>query len=193
MNVPIGDDRYFMQGVDNLLLSEIPVYSDDEYELRWPLIQLSYPQLFSINMLGEMDTFLTSMPQQFEVEIEEAIDLACFYYCDWDSVVAITDEFLNEAIIEEARVGLIRNLGCAVTAETALQDSMAMLTTALQTFLNSIIGVLSRTGAPAIQDYGCIYRLDHIDDFGNVYFRMMNPSQIFYYLESEDCQSGKFR
>lgn len=185
------EDRYFMRGIDHSLLEEVSTYTEYEYEFRYPLIQMSMPQLFSINMLDELNKFMTSVPPHFDVEVEEVIDQACYYYCDWDSVVAVTDEFLNTAIIEEVRVALVQNYESTVRADNVLQDSIAILSSALQTLIAAVIGVLARIGAPAITDYGCCYRLHRIDNSGNVYFNLMNPSQIFQYLENDICQLGK--
>lgn len=184
MGAFMSEGRYFLMGVDPLTLEDVAVYTEDEYEFRWPLIRMSYPEMFSINLFDAMNEFLTSSPQQFDIEIEEAIDLACFYYCDWDSVKAITDDFLNAAVIEEARVSLIRTYGSSDRADSVLQDSIAVMTSALQAFISTVISVLGRVGAPAIVDYGSCYRLDRISDSGDVYFKMRNPCQVFYYLEN---------
>ena len=68
---------------------------------------------------------------------------------------------------------------------------MMVLSGALTTFIGIIIGMLTRARIPAITEYGCCYRLENIDDFGNVFFRLRNPSQVFADLNGGICNAGQ--
>lgn len=193
MYVAIEDDRYHLQGVDHLKMSNAKVYTDEEYALYYGMLRTSYPDMFSINLFKQMNELLSTVDLAFDIQLEEVIDFACYYYCDWESVVAITDEFISAQCIQDLHSSLLKGLEDPVKASVALAEFVGILNSALQKFITDIISVLSRTSAPAIIDYGCCYRLDGIDDHGNVFFKLQTPDQVYEYLDSEACQNGSYK
>lgn len=186
MYIPVSDDRYFTSGTDNNLLQEIPLYEPEQYEEIYAKLSTIMPEMFSINLKEEIMEFTTTAPIQFEIAVDHVIDLACYYYCDWDSVVAVTDEFLHAEIKNKVMRSLTLAHYDTASADAMMQDLIVMLSEALQKFINAIIGVLSRTSAPAIMEYGCCYRLNNIDHFGNVFFILKNPTQVYSELEGDE-------
>lgn len=186
MFIPVTDNRYFTLGVDNLLLEQVSVYTADEYELAYPLISSSMPNIFSANLRDEIELFVTSAPPAFKVPIDDLISLSCYYYNDWESVNAVTDDVIKAEAVENLRKSLLRASYDSVTADEMLQEQIAMLTEALQRFIGVIVGVLSRAGVPAIMDYGSCYRLSNLDNIGNVYFTIRTPSSVYVELDGEE-------
>lgn len=185
---PVMDDRYFTLGTDNNILQNVLLYEATQYEQAYPGLCFSKPEMFSINLQDEIAHFITKAPPMFEVNVDCVIELACYYYCDWDSVVAVTDEFIHADVLNKVRTNLISAQYDLAHAEELLQDHIVMLSEALQRFIGVIIGVLSRMGAPAIMDYGSCYRLENITDNGDVYFRLRNPTQVYAELEGEEVE-----
>lgn len=183
---PVQDDRYFTAGTDNVILQNIPLYDAEQYEQIYPFLFAVKPEIFSINLRQELGQFIASAPPMFGVNADCVIELACYYYCDWDSVVAVTDEFIQADVINKVRDSLIAAHYDVAYAENMLQEYISVLSQALTQFIGVVIGVLSRMGAPAIMDYGCCYRLEQIDDNGNVYFRLRNPTVVYAELEGEE-------
>lgn len=190
MNVPIGDDRFFLMGVDRDILHRTDHYLADEYERAFPLIETTYPRAFSINLRDDIVAFLTSAPPAFKVTVDEVIDLACFYYSDWDSIVAVADEFIQAQTIEDIRQSLRLAGLCTMAVEQQTQTLVIMLSDALKRFLGVIIGMLSRTNAPMIADYGCCYRVGAMFDDGTVLFQLSNPSVVYAYIEDNEPRPG---
>lgn len=188
MPMRITDDRYFTAGTDNAILNEVQLYEPEMYEQSYPFIESTMPAKFSVNLYDEIIEFTTKAPPQFEIVIEEVIDLACYYYCDWDSVVAVTDEFLHIEALERARRSLTLANYDVKAAEEILQDMIVMLSDALKRVIGIIVGVLSRANAPAVVDYGSCYRLTGIDPYGNAYFELKNPSVVFATLEGDELR-----
>lgn len=186
MYVHIGDDRYFTSGTDNVILQEIELYDSDQYEREYPRISSTMPEIFCVNLQDEILRFMTTASPQFEIDIEDVIDLACYYYCDWDAVVAVTDEFVNDYVLDKVRKSLVLAQYDVKTAEDMLQDLIVMLGEALKHFIGIIIGVLSRAGVPAIMDYGSCYRMKYIDNFNNIFFQLRNPPQVYDEISGED-------
>lgn len=183
--VPFGDNRYFTAGADNALMQNTELYEVDNYDLMFGMIAQSYPNTICINLREEMDQFLASAPPVFDIKIEEIIELACFYYCDWDSVVAVTDEFLQAQTIEDLRQELAKHIADENALQERVNDTIAVLSQALQRFIGVVIGVLTRANAPAIVDYGCCYRLESIWDNGTVFFQLCNPARVRANLEDD--------
>lgn len=186
MAFPITDNRYFTLGVDNELSKIIDVYDPETYEREYPRISTQFPDMFSLNLKSEMEVLVTSSPQQFEVTAERAIELACYYYSDWDTMIVVIDEFIHTEIFHKAEKDTIALRHIDAEAAARLEEAMIMLSEALTTFIGVIIGLLTRARIPAISEYGCCYRLENIDDYGNVYFRLCNPSQVYIELEGRD-------
>lgn len=187
MYVTINDDRLHTLGVDNNLLTSVPFYEDCEYEQMYPLLSVTLPEMFSVNLRDAIGQFLSQVNPAFGVTVHEIIDLACYYYSDWDSVVAVTDEFLHVGAIGEMRKHMNAALYDTIAGEIEMQRQIDMLSDAVKQFIGIIIGVLSRNNVPAIMDYGSCYKLTHIDDFGNVYFKMSVPSAV---LDAVDNACG---
>lgn len=186
MIIPNGDDRYFTMGVDQGLFDFIPIYTCDEYELHHPRLVERMPFQFCITLREEIIRFVTSVPPMLPVEVPDVIDLACFYYCDWESVVAVTDEFVSSRDLEGLREGLRLARADPRRIDEQIQEQLIMLTAALQKLIGAIIGVLQRALCPAVMDYGCVYRLADLRDDGLVVFQLANPTQVFGALEGAE-------
>jgi hypothetical protein len=185
MMIPIRDKRYFMGGVNSLILQATRVLTAEEYERIFPQIESSYPTLMSINMRDAMETFITNAPPSFNVTVDDVFDCSCFFYSDWDSIVAVTDEFIQAQGVEDVRRWLLQVDPDPEVAEARLQDLILMLDAALKNLISTIIGVLSRANAPAIIDYGCCYRLNSIRNDGTVVFQLSNPSVVYQDIEDD--------
>jgi hypothetical protein len=186
MIVPNGDDRYFTMGVDQGLFDFIPIYAVEEYDEHYPRILQRMPERFSITLREEIVRFVTSVPPSLHVEVADVIDLACYYYCDWESVVAVTDEFLSSRDLESLRQDLRVALSDPKRIEEQIQEQLIMLTGALQKLIGTVISVLQRFMSPAVSDFGSVYRLADIWDNGLVVFQMCNPTQIHGALEDAE-------
>ena len=191
MSVPITDNRYFTLGVDDALAQEVPCYDSEEYESAFPSLATVLPEMFSLNLKSELEVFLTSSPPQFEVTADRAIDLACYYYSDWETMGVVIDEFIHTEVFQKAEKDMLAVRHLHPEAAAHLDEAMIILSGALTTFIGVIIGMLTRARVPAITEYGCCYRLENIDDFGNVYFRLRNPSQVFADQCGGICNAGQ--
>lgn len=191
MSVPITDNRYFTLGVDEELSTKIEAYDPEVYEREYPRISTQLPEMFSINLKGEMEVFITSSPPQFEVTVNRAIDLACYYYSDWDTMVVVMDEFIHTEVFHKAEKDTLAARHASPEAAARLEEAMIALSEALTAFVGVIIGMLTRARIPAITEYGCCYRLENIDDYGNVFFRLRNPSQVYADLNGGICDAGQ--
>lgn len=183
MFLQITDNRYFTLGVDDILSQNLDAYDVEQYEREYPRISSTMPELFSINLKEEIENFITKAPPQFKITIEQVIELACYYYSDWETMVAVIDEFIQIEVLFEAKKNLILTSLDIDRDTLILEELMGMLSEALTNFIGIIIGMLTRAGIPAIAEYGCCCRLENIDDYGNVYFRLCNPSQVYAELE----------
>jgi hypothetical protein len=185
MFVPITDDRLHTLGVDENKLHEVPFYEDCEYEQAYPILNRLLPEMFSVNLKGPIEQFLAKIPPTFGVTVHEVIDLACYYYSDWDSVVAVTDEFIHVGALQEIRKNMVLAHYDTVTAEAEIQRCIDMLSEAVRELINIVVGMLSRNNVPAIMDFGSSYKLARIDDFGNAYFSMATPSAVYDAVENQ--------
>ena len=184
MNLPINEHSYFMLGLDDRITEAVPYYTSAEYEIAHSSILLKMPLLFSINLKKEIVTFITKAPPHFVSNINQVIEIACYYYNDWESVVAVTDEFIQTEVLDKVRNSLVVSYdGNTSIAQERLDDIIAQLATALVEFITTIIDVLSRAGVPGIEDYGSAYRLDCVHDSGDIYFRLHTPEQVRAELE----------
>lgn len=181
--MPVTDDRYFTTGTDTLWIQDVPVFIASEYEQRWPWLTMNYPDLFSINLSEAISTFITSISPHHSVSIPEVFEFACHCGMEWDGVMAPTGEFAYSPVIEEAINTLFQCSDHKQINQQRLAESMEIAVPALLEFLNTLVGVFVRIGAPVIENYGFCYRLSHIDEHGNVYFKLTTPSQLFYYFE----------
>ncbi len=175
---PINDDRFFMGGLDNSILQDIPTYEVDEYRLMYPIIQLRLAHKFSINMQEEITEFITSVSPLLQVDVPAVIDLICFYYNDIDPVISVADEFVDNQKVEEIFNTLVQLHYDTETAQQLLEAQIAVLTDAMRPFIEVITGVLSRVGVPAIYNYGSCYRLSNIDSVYNVFFTIRHPDNV---------------
>lgn len=191
MFIPITDNRYFTLGVDEELSLKVDAYDPEQYEREYPRISSTMPELFSLNLIGELETFITSAPPQFEVTAERAIELACYYYSDWDTMVVVIDEFIHTEVFFKAEKDTVAARHISPEAAARLEEAMVTLSVALTNFIGVIIGMLTRARIPAITEYGCCYRLEDIDDNGNVFFRLQNPSQVYADLNGGICSAGQ--
>lgn len=188
MYIPITDDRYFTAGTDHEVLFDTPFYTSEEYDEVYPTLVETMPGIFSVNLKEAMTKFATSSPPAFGVSLEEVIELACYYYADWDSVVAVTDELVRTETTHELRKSLTAVFLDVQAAEHELQNQLAMLTESLRDFINIVVGVLSRSNIPSIMDFGCCYRFYQIDNAGNVYFKIAVPEVVYKTVEqATDC------
>lgn len=187
MFVPIQDERLFVQTPDTKLFTSTPFYTADEYDLEYPLIVTRKPEMFSINLKNEIMEFMTSCPPGFKAQVQEIIDFGCYYYSDWDSAhMAVLDEFIEVGAADDVRKELTLGLYDAFEAEKELQRQLEMLSEALKKFLTVILGVLAHCDTPAIENFGSCYRLHHIDDLGNAYFKMEIPSRVYDEIENSE-------
>ena len=191
MSVPITDNRYFTLGVAEDLAPEIPCYDSGEYESAFPSLSTVLPEMFSLNLKNELEVFITTVPPQFEVTADRAIDLACYYYSDWETMVVVIDEFIHTEVFHKAEKEILAARISQPEAVARLENDMMVLSGALTTFIGVIIGMLTRARIPAIAEYGCCYRLENIDDYGNVFFRLRNPSQVFADQYGGICNAGQ--
>lgn len=189
--IPINDDRFFIGGLDSLIMQSIPTYEEEEYRVLYPEIQRRLFNTFSINMQEAIVEFITTVSPLLHVDIKDVIDLACFYYNDMDSVVSIVDEFVDEKTTNDILNELILAHYDVQAANQLLEAQIAMLTDALRPFIDLITGVLSRAGVPAIFNYGSCYRLFNIDDSYNVYFTIRNPDSVYEELFGSDFDKKK--
>jgi hypothetical protein len=185
MFVPILDDRLFTKPADTNLFTSTPFHTAEEYEQEYPLLLMRGPELFSINLQDDLIEFITSVPPGFKADIHEVIDFACFYYSDWDTAhMAVLDEFIEANALDEIRRNMMIAHYDFFTAEKELQRQIDMLSDALRKFVNVILGMLARANVPAIMDFGSCYRLFKVDDFGNVFFRLENPTRVYDEVEN---------
>ena len=98
--------------------------------------------------------------------------------------------FRSEVLEKVRKVLLVMEYDYAV-AEAFLQQELELLTKALQRFIGIIIGLLSRSGAPSIMDYGCCYRLSNLLDSGTAFFSIRDPSGVYTELEDTDPNTMK--
>ena len=190
MFVPNQDNRLFMQELDMNLFTIIPYYTPDEYEQQYPLLLMKKPEIFSINLKDELMEFATSCPPGFTISVHEVIDFGCFYYADWDTAhMAIVDEFIEVGVTDTIRQHLINACYDVSSADEEFQRQLEILSEALRKLLTVILGILARCDAPSIMDFGSCYRLFRIDDFGNVFFKMEVPSQVFDAVENSELVS----
>lgn len=179
MYVPFENTRYHTLGSDSKLLEKTALYSDKEYELAYPFILRTKPALFSLNLRDEIAQFLTTAPPAFNATVHEVIDVACYYYSDWDSPMVVTDEFIDDQVLTSMRLQMALLPYTPQEAEDAVQFQIQMLSEALRTFISVIVGALARYGSAAVEDFGSIYRLDNIDEAGNVFFKIIPPDAVF--------------
>jgi hypothetical protein len=176
---PINNTSYFTLGLDDSITQKVPCYTLEEYTATYPNILLTMPVLFSLNLKNEIETFVTKAPPHFVTDIKQVIDMACYYYNDWESVVAVTDDYIQTDVLEKVRYAIAADcLGDAVLAQKRLDDIIADLATALVEFITSIIGVLSRARSPGVMDCGSAFRLDNVHESGDVYFQLRSPTQL---------------
>lgn len=183
MYVPIKDDRYFTLGIDSNLFQSTPLYEADEYEGMFLLTISHMPAIFSLNLRQEISQFAISVPPAFNITIHEVIDVACYYYADWDSPVIATDDFIDQQIVHSLREGLISAGIPSIMVENEVDRQIEMLSETLRNFIGMIIGVLSRCDVPAIVDFGSAYRLESIDECGNVFFKITPPEAVYQAIE----------
>lgn len=183
--IPITDDRLFTKPADTNVFTNTPFYTAEEYEYEYPVMLLGMPNIFSINLQDDIIEFMTSTPPAFTVNMHEVIDFACFYYSDWDTAhMAVMDEFIEVNALDEIRQHLVRACYDYATAEKELQRQIDMLSEALRKFITTVLSVLARANVPAIMDFGSCYRLENIDDWGNVFFKIQPPDRIFDEIEN---------
>lgn len=179
MSIPITDNRYFTLGVDDELARSLDIFDPQEYEREYIRMSIEMPELFSLNLKEEIEILITTSPPRFRVDPDRAIELACYYYSDWNTMVTVIDEFIQTELYMRAEKELILSQDCTPEVIEKLDEEAILVSGALTRFIGVIIGLLTRAGAPAITEYGCCYRLENIDDFGNVFFRLRNPSQVY--------------
>ena len=183
MYVPFETTRYFTQGTNHALLLETPFYTEDEYSNVFQLLSSNVPEMFSINLREQIVQYGTTIPPQFNVSIHEVIDLACYYYSDWDCIRAVTDEFVDDQALALLRSQLSKSYSEPKALEAALQFHIEMLSEAVRDIINVVIGVLCRFNVAAVEDFGSIYRLTNIDDTGNVFFQIQSPDVVSAHIQ----------
>jgi hypothetical protein len=181
--VPIKDDRYFTLGVDSNLFESTSLYEANEYEGMYRLTISHMPAIFSINLRHEISQFVISVPPAFDITMHEVIDVACYYYADWDSPVIATDDFIDQQVVHSLREGLLVAGIPPLMVEREVDRQVEMLSETLKNFIGMIIGILTRCDVPAIVDFGSAYRLERIDECGNVFFKITPPEVVYQAIE----------
>lgn len=183
MYVPITDNRYFTCGVDSTLFESTPLYEANEYEGMYLWMISHMPAIFSLNLRQEISQFIIAVPPAFNITIHEVIDVACYYYADWDSPVIATDDFIDQQIVHSLREGLLLSGIPPLMVEREVDRQVEMLSETLRNFIGMIIGVLSRCDVPAVVDFGSVYRLDNIDVHGNAFFKITPPEVVYQVID----------
>lgn len=177
MYVPF-ETRFFTLGVDDKILQSTGFYNDEEYEAIYPFISNNMPEMFSINLREQIIQFGTTRPPQFNISVQEVIDLACYYYSDTDSIRAVTDEFVDDQALAVIRLQLTKTHADPRTVERILHSQIEMLGEAIKDVISVVISTLSRFGVAAVEDFGSVYRLTNIDDIGNAFFQLQSPDIV---------------
>jgi hypothetical protein len=187
MPFPITDDRLHTLGVNLDILHEVPFYEDCEYEQVYPVLSATLPEIFSVNLFKELSQFVSQVLPIWGVTAYEIIDLACFYYSDWDSILLATEDFISAGAMYEVRQNMIAAHYDLVVAEAEIQRQLDMLKEASRELIDIVVGALSRNNVPAIVNFGSSYKLHNIDDFGNVYFKMVTPQAVYDAVDNQTC------
>lgn len=174
---PQSEDDYFRSGINNLILSEMPVYSPGEVFKNSRLLS-NVPQLLTINLSRELSNLHTCLHPELNMDIEDIINMACYYYCDWDSVVAVMDEIISPEQNKKLQDMLV------YSSQEAYDNVMAVMTGGVTQFVAVIIGFLSKANSPAIMNYGSIYRLHSISTSGLVAFLRSSNEDIAYAFDN---------
>lgn len=185
MLLPFHDNNFFTQGVDYGIMQNVPFYSFEEYESVFLSLLSSSPELISINLRDAILKLSTSYSPTFTVSTHEIIDIACQYYADYDSINAVTDEFVNDQLIASLKLHLkaLYQQATNEEIEKQIQLEIDMFSESVKEFMAVIVGALSRYNVPIVEDFGSVYRLTNIDEFGNVFFQLAAPNEIHSVLE----------
>lgn len=184
MTALLSNDRYWLptypvrNGMEDMV---IPL---TELNNNWGSRVGQYPIVFSINLQTELLNLFSSVPPSVTVEVGDIIDFACYIYDDLESHFSPIDEFLDATDINTLRTTLSSATYDVTEASKLTDEVLEVFNSGLIAFIRIITGILQKTCAPSVVNYGSVYRFDTADHFGNVFFRIRNAQDITNELEN---------